>query len=113
MLQTQEKYINFIEGAKKELAVVDALSNEDFGLENIKKEIADTQIIIPVIGAFSAGKSTLLNSFLSDKYLNMAVTPETALATELRYGLKEEIVAIKKDGSEVRFNVRVDDEKIK
>ena len=37
MLQTQEKYINFIEGAKKELAVVDALSNEDFGLENVKK----------------------------------------------------------------------------
>ncbi|WP_293651983.1 dynamin family protein [uncultured Campylobacter sp.] len=113
MLQTQKKYINFIEDVKKELAVIDTLSNEDFGLENVKKEIADTQIIIPVIGAFSAGKSTLLNSFLSDKYLNVAVTPETALATELRYGLKEEIVAIKEDGSEVRFNIRVDDEKIK
>ena len=37
MLQTQKKYINFIEDVKKELAVIDTLSNEDFGLENVKK----------------------------------------------------------------------------
>lgn len=44
------------------------------------------KIVIPFIGAFSSGKSSLLNSLLDMDLLTTAITPETARATELSYG---------------------------
>ncbi len=50
-------------------------------LESIQKQ----QLVIPIVGNFSAGKSTLLNRFLEKSVLPTAITPETSLATELHY----------------------------
>ncbi len=49
--------------------------------------------MIPVVGNFSAGKSTLLNRFLEKSVLPTAITPETSLATELHYSANERIEA--------------------
>ncbi|WP_241832581.1 dynamin-like GTPase family protein [Helicobacter pylori] len=49
--------------------------------------------MIPVVGNFSAGKSTLLNRFLGSSVLPTGITPETSLATELHYSANERIEA--------------------
>ena len=63
---------------------------------------------MPVVGAFSAGKSTLINSFLGSDLLPVDITPETALATELRYAEyaeSESIEAVKADGESVSYPI--------
>lgn len=40
---------------------------------------------MPLVGLFSAGKSSLLNKVIKDKLLSVEITPETAIATELYY----------------------------
>ncbi|GAA8544855.1 hypothetical protein KYTH14_13390 [Helicobacter pylori] len=50
--------------------------------------------MIPVVGNFSAGKSTLLNRFLEKSVLPTGITPETSLVvTELHYSANERIEA--------------------
>lgn len=55
----------------------------------LQKHISNTDLIVPVIGAFDAGKSSLLNLFLGKKYLSEGI----ALATELHYNTSEYIEA--------------------
>ena len=45
-----------------------------------------------MIGQFSAGKSSLLNNYLGQDYLNCDINPETAVATELSYSEDEHII---------------------
>ncbi len=45
-------------------------------------------LLIPIIGGFSSGKSSLLNALIGQALLSTDLTPETALATELRAGKK-------------------------
>lgn len=64
-------------------------------LETVKQSIKQQELLVPVIGDFSAGKSSLLNSFLgSDKILPTDVRPETSLAAELRFDTNERIEAV-------------------
>ncbi len=58
-------------------------------LESVQKQ----QLVIPIVGNFSAGKSTLLNRFLGSSVLPTGITPETSLATELHYSANERIEA--------------------
>lgn len=69
------------------------------------KQISNAELIVPVIGAFSAGKSTLINSLLEHQLLPVGIAPETELATELRYADEEYLIGIKPDGSEERFHI--------
>ncbi|MEI0748999.1 dynamin family protein [Brachyspira pulli] len=112
MLEKQIDYCNFLNDIKKYISDVKTINIEDFKLNETIKTIKETELVVPVIGAFSAGKSSLLNSFLGKSYLSVAVTPETALATELRYNSSEYIEAIKNDGSSEKFQIE-DVQKIK
>ncbi len=105
MLEQQTKYIEFIDELEQNIKKINTLDSESFRLANLKEAIANVELLIPVIGAFSAGKSSLLNSFLNKKYLSVDVTPETALASELRFSQKEYIQAVKNDGSLVEFQI--------
>ncbi|MGL2381564.1 GTPase [Helicobacter pylori] len=58
-------------------------------LASIQKQ----QLVIPVVGNFSTGKSMLLNRFLGSSVLPTGITPETSLATELHYSTNERIEA--------------------
>ncbi len=53
---------------------------------------------LPFIGAFSTGKSTLLNALLGEKLLGVQVTPETCLPTEIHFAETESIRLMNKDG---------------
>jgi hypothetical protein len=109
VLDIQKKYINYLN------QVLEKVENTDIYNSNfitLKEQIEKKELIVPVVGGFSAGKSTLINQFLEESILSMSITPETALATELRYSENSYIEAIKKDDSIDRYEVS-DSEKLK
>ena len=92
MLQTQKKQIEFL---NKLLEYVEELPKDKEDILSLINEIKNTELLIPIIGGFSSGKNTLLNSFLTKEYLPVGITPETDLATEIRYSDEEYILAMK------------------
>jgi len=107
MLDIQNTYIDYllkIESELEKIRIADEVK-DGFDFELRRKVIANTELLVPIIGAFSAGKSSLLNSFLGKSYLPVKLTPETALATELRYSEEEYIDAVKADNTIVRFTI--------
>ena len=67
--------------------------------EPLRENVSDLELVVPVIGGFSAGKSTALNTLLGANILPVKVTAETAIPAELRHGSNERIVAETIDGS--------------
>ena len=57
-----------------------------------------TEILVPFIGGFSSGKSSLINTLLGEVLLSTEITPETALPIELRAGEIEQFNACWPDG---------------
>lgn len=100
-LKTKEKYIQIVESVEK-IATDVGLSAEKTSA--LKESLQNYELLIPVVGEFSAGKSSFLNSFIGRKILSVAVTPETAVATELRYSQEEfaEVLVEKDDQIEIR-----------
>lgn len=70
--------------------------------DNLLQELKDNACIkVPIVGDFSAGKSSLLNSFLGrNDLLPVDITPETAVAYELYYSTKEH-VELYRDGKKI------------
>ncbi|AHN24458.1 dynamin family protein [Lysinibacillus varians] len=68
-------------------------------IEELKSICGEFLIKILAIGSFSAGKSALMNFLLEEELLTEEQTPETAIATELKYSLVEsyEIVDVNKE----------------
>ena len=80
----------------------------DAHLERIQgalDQIAGQELIVPIVGSFSAGKSSLINALIGEPLLPVAITPETALPTELRFADKEWLQAVRSDGKEERHLV--------
>lgn len=55
-------------------------------IQKLKPLAEHFEIRIPFIGGFSSGKSTLVNALIGEPLLSTEVTPETAVAAEIRYG---------------------------
>ena len=60
-------------------------------------------VVTPIVGKFSTGKSSLLNallgkSHLGKDYLRTQITPETAIPTEMRWGVSDHIILHRKNG---------------
>lgn len=98
----KKKYLKFI-SSLEELLIDTGFT--PMYLDILKEEIANTELLIPIIGEFSAGKSSLLNDFLGESILPVGLTPETELATELRYGKENYIVAELVDGGSEKFAI--------
>jgi GTPase SAR1 family protein len=62
-------------------------------------QMAGFTVCVPVIGMFSAGKSSLLNAWLGHKLLPEDQGATTALATEIRYGADTSMQIALADGS--------------
>jgi len=67
-------------------------------IDELAPLIGHFEIRIPLIGAFSCGKSSLLNALLGETLLATAVTPETAVPAELRFGPERCFVGCLPDG---------------
>lgn len=74
------------------------------------EELSRFRIRVPVIGKFSAGKSTLLNTFLGYRTTLLAedILPETAIPAELCYGDEDRVLlySAEKDAPPVEWTVR-------
>jgi GTP-binding protein EngB required for normal cell division len=100
MLKTQKKFATYL---KK---MDDLLKEQQLKFDGTLLEtILETELVVPVIGAFSAGKSSLLNTLIGAEILPVGIAPETELATELRYSAEPYLLAIKLDGEEERMPV--------
>lgn len=86
---------------EKALSPLQQLANnygDQESLNQIIKAHDNFKVRLPFVGAFSAGKSTLLNTFLGEKLLAVQVNPETCLATEIHYGDTEVIQLVNEEG---------------
>ena len=99
VLKTKQNYIQVVESAEKIAAEI-CLSTEK--AMALKEALQDYELLIPVVGEFSAGKSSFLNSFIGRKVLSVAVTPETAVATELRYFNEEYAEILIENGNSIQ-----------
>ncbi|GAA8568738.1 hypothetical protein KYTH29_13380 [Helicobacter pylori] len=90
ILRTQTNFVEFLEQVLEVLKEVEIDKTE---CSTLLASIQKQQLVIPVVGNFSAGKSTLLNRFLGSSVLPTGITPETSLATELHYSANERIEA--------------------
>lgn len=86
-------------------ASVDLTANTTTEISAIQESVQHQELLVPVVGTFSAGKSTLINKILGEDMLPTAITPETSLAMELRYSAEPRIEAVREDGSVVRYDV--------
>ena len=61
-------------------------------LAALSAELNEFSVRMPLIGSFSAGKSSLINFLLDESLLSVAVNPETCLPTELRFADDELLI---------------------
>ena len=99
----KEKMVDFLTDLetqiKSDQELYSAVSKTGLNVQSLKEDILKREIVVPVIGPFSAGKSSLINSFLGAAYLPVGITPETSLATEIRYSKIERIECVKPDNA--------------
>lgn len=117
MLQTQSKYLKFLGDIEELLQQSDItkelLQSRTKGnakdvkgeIDELKYNVENAELIVPVIGGFSAGKSTLINRFLGKDILKVGIAPETAIATELRYSNEEYIDGVTQRNEVQRFQI--------
>lgn len=107
MIEIQKQYRDYLKEVVRHLQSIEIDTTiQQKLIENIK----DTELIVPVVGGFSAGKSTLINSWLGEEVLSTNLTPETALATELRYSIDNYIEAVKDDGTFDKYELNQSEE---
>ncbi len=61
---------------------------------------ASSEILIPFIGSFSSGKSSLINALLGEELLQADITPEAALPIELRAGEDKSFTIKRPEGAD-------------
>lgn len=83
-----EKALQVIEGIAEKYGVASIETSQ------VREDMGDFRIRVALIGAFSAGKSALLNTFLDRDLLQEGQRPETALASELFYDGNEYVEAV-------------------
>lgn len=107
MIEIQKQYRDYL---KEVVAHLQSIKLDTTIQQKLIKNVSDTELIVPVVGGFSAGKSTLINSWLGDEVLSTNLTPETALATELRYSIDDYIEAVKADGGIDKYELNQSEE---
>jgi len=105
MKEIKKKYFNIIEQMEA-ICLKNEMTKEI--IEEIiflKTKMENFKILLPLIGNFNAGKSSILNAFLNEEFLPTNIRPETAIASEIVYGKTKEIKAYKEDGSFDIYNL--------
>jgi GTP-binding protein EngB required for normal cell division len=92
-----EKFVKIFDGIELPQALASIV-------ENASKEICEFEMIIPVLGGFSAGKSSLINALLGENTLPVDITPVTAIAAEIRKG-DSKVIAWKRSGETDEFKL--------
>lgn len=64
---------------------------ESAALDSAMTAHENFKVRLPLVGAFSTGKTSLLNAFFGEKLFATAINPETCLPVEISYGEQEVI----------------------
>lgn len=100
MLKSQKEFATYLKRMQE------LLSDQAFSFDQtLLPKVMETELVVPVIGAFSAGKSSLLNALMGNEILPVGIAPETELATELRYSSESYLLAVKPDGAQERLPI--------
>jgi len=100
MIERQKSFVTYLE----QLAVL--LDGHEITHDiQLAGRVKETELLVPVVGAFNAGKSSLLNALMGKNVLPVGIAPETELATELRYSPEPYLLAINVNGAEERLPV--------
>ena len=100
MLTTQQKFSGIL---TEVIRIAKDSSIDSAPAEQLQAAVEQMNLPIPVVGEFSAGKSTLLNKFIGKNVLKVNIQPETAVASELYYSATEYAEGVNRDGSTVRL----------
>ena len=60
LIACQEQFLHYLDNVREQTAQVELADN---GLTELTQRIEQAELIVPVVGGFSAGKSTLINSW--------------------------------------------------
>lgn len=63
-------------------------------LEMLKEKIDKNELIIPLLGEFSSGKSSLINSLIGKNLLPVDITPTTFIVHEIRFSSEKDLIEI-------------------
>lgn len=95
-LDNQNKYHLILSKLIEEGKKID-ISTES--TENLQYAVENMRLLIPVVGNFSAGKSSILNSFIGKDLLPVGIDPTTAIPAELYYSVDEYTEGVLSDGT--------------
>ena len=73
-------------------------------LRNFRQEIDAFTVRVPLVGAFSSGKTTLVNALLGEKIFAVEVDPKTTIPVELCYAPQEQFIGHKDVQAPVSLN---------
>lgn len=74
-------------------------------LGTVIEETEQTDLFVPLVGGFSTGKSSALNSLIGRDLLPEKVSPETAIPTELHFDTNEHIKVLTTDGDWLEHDI--------
>lgn len=77
-----DSHLDHFKNLENELQVDQTITEQ---INVLRNDVEQFSIKVLAVGAFSAGKSALLNYLLGEEFLTEEQTPETAIATELQY----------------------------
>ncbi|OXX19866.1 dynamin family protein, partial [Vibrio sp. V05_P4A8T149] len=97
-LQGLSKYINTAAGCTPELLQQSANILQT-SIDEVATAAARQVLYVPIVGGFSTGKSTALNTLLERKVLPEKVSPETAIPAELHFSTEEKLMALSQAGA--------------
>ena len=95
-MKTKTTYQHYLREAAR---AIESATMRSEPLHSLDMELQTAELLVPVVGSFSAGKSSVLNSFIGRQVLPVGIRPETELAAELRFATDERIEAITPDGT--------------
>lgn len=58
-------------------------------IKSISEALNNFYVVTPLIGGFSSGKSSLINTLMENNLLPTEITPETSIPTEIIYSVRE------------------------
>lgn len=109
MLDTQKALLGYLNALAQVIENVRTaeldINGEPAQTQAFAQAVAERELLVPVVGAFSAGKSSLLNAIIGSSVLPMDIKPETAIPTELRHDMQERLEALFADGRTERFGI--------
>ena len=97
------EHIDFLKEVAQELGQQNILN----GLNAIQKRVSqqNANLLIPLVGEFSSGKTTLLNALTDSKKLETATKPTTATIYEIHFGCNKcEANVVLSDGQVAHFD---------